>query len=346
MADEDKMHSIALGDWVREMVAAGESREEADGVIAAAARFTWWGEDCREVYGLSRREWAVLTREQSRLNPGKRTLSPAELEQRRNAAQNAGRPPKQKSEEIGEIGGIGEIGPSQREEEERDEEKREIQPVDEDARKVPAVGGFSPPSGSADFAAWAATQKDPVAVALAASGEGADKAKVYGARLRELRALKGGAEGDRLFVAECVTFHAELRAGEECRNPGAALVARLKSLREALKGGATVAPTATPPRATESEPVAAPPRETPHATAPEPPRVSVAAILAEAERRGARNHAPRRPRCVCARSRRVSRRPPALPCAGDRRGVRCVGLTPPCAPCGSSRGRRRGSGGH
>ena len=134
--------------------------------------------------------------------------------------------------------------------------KNNPKPVDEDAREVSAVGGFSPPSGSADFAAWAATQKDPVAVALAASGEGADKAKVYGARLRELRALKGGAEGARLFVAECVTFHAELRAGEECRNPGAALVARLKSLREALKGGATVAPTATPPR--EAEPAAAP----------------------------------------------------------------------------------------
>ena len=136
--------------------------------------------------------------------------------------------------------------------------KNNPMPVDEDEREVPAVGGFSPPSVSADFAAWASTQKDPVAVALAASGEGADKARNYGARLRDIRALAGRAEGDRLFVAECVTFHAELRAGEGCRNPGAALVSRLKRLREALKGGAPApaAPTATPPR--EAEPAAAP----------------------------------------------------------------------------------------
>lgn len=134
--------------------------------------------------------------------------------------------------------------------------KNNPMPVDEDAREVLAVGGFSPPSVSADFAAWASTQKDPVAVALAASGEGADKARNYGARLREIRALAGRAEGDRLFVAECVTFHAELRAGEKCRKPGAVLTERLKNLREALKGGAPAAPTASTPR--EAEPAAAP----------------------------------------------------------------------------------------
>jgi len=238
MADEDKdkMRAIMLGDWVREMVAAGESREESDAVIAAAARFTWWGEDCREVYGMTAREWAVLTREQSRLNPGKRELTPAELQQRRNAAQNAGRPPKQKS---GEIGEIGEIGLSQRGEEDEDGEKKQKRnPKIEVARETRAPSSGTSvlnPSQSSDFGTWAQLQEDPVTVALAAAGEGKGSARVFGSLLKDFRALRGKEDGTRLFVEECVSFEAEIRAGEEVRNKGAALVSRLSARREAWK---------------------------------------------------------------------------------------------------------------
>lgn len=94
-------------------------------------------------------------------------------------------------------------------------------------------------SSSSDFGTWARFQEDPVAVALRAAGEGREKAGVYGARLKALKDCRGAEEGARLFVEECVSFVAEIEAGEEVRNRGKALVARLKGLANA--------PTATRP---------------------------------------------------------------------------------------------------
>ena len=57
-------------------------------------------------------------------------------------------------------------------------------------------------------------------------------APVYGAELVTVKKARGVAEGTRAFVEECISFRRERDAGEECRNPGAALVARLRKLAE------------------------------------------------------------------------------------------------------------------
>lgn len=223
--------------------------DKADALAVSALRYALTGENA-DGPGVPSHAWAKAKGEIDLLL-ARRGANPWGCKGKPNGEPNA----EPKAEPNAPLPSSTEEGRTKREE---GRGKNNPKPVDEDAREVSAVGGFAPPSVSADFAAWASTQKDPVAVALAASGEGADKARNYGARLRDIRALAGRAEGDRLFVAECVTFHAELRAGEGCRNPGAALVSRLKRLREALKGGAPApaAPTATPPR--EAEPAAAP----------------------------------------------------------------------------------------
>lgn len=133
------------------------------------------------------------------------------------------------------------------EEEEEEEENKDTEnrrprrPVDTraPARAAPpstsTVFGISPPSASTDFASWAWAQKDPVKVALRASGEGADKAPVYGAKWRDLKSWRGEEDGRRRFVEECIAFRSELDAGEPCENPGRALVARLNKLIEDAK---------------------------------------------------------------------------------------------------------------
>ena len=244
---ETEMRSIRLGDSVREMVEAGETREEQDAVIAAAARFSWYGEDCREVYGLSAREWAVLTREQLRVNPPKRELSPAEMAQRREAAPKGGRPRKPEK--------TGETGLSQRTEGE--EEQREINPEVE----APLRTSVLIPSISSDFGTWARMQNDPVDVALKVSREGEESRRVYGWTLKECREAWGREEGARRFVEVCVDFNAECEAGEEPRNRGAALVARLRALAD---GPAVVAPAkVSPPPKVEAAPVQAEPESPP-----------------------------------------------------------------------------------
>ena len=70
-----------------------------------------------------------------------------------------------------------------------------------------------------DFAAWAWAITDPVDAALAATGEGPDKKRLYGARLKDL--------GRRGFLSIVTAFKAERDAGEEPVNPGAALNKRL-----------------------------------------------------------------------------------------------------------------------
>ncbi len=253
---ETDMRSIRLGDSVREMVEAGETREEQDAVIAAAARFSWYGEDCREVYGLSAREWAVLTREQLRVNHPKRELSPAEMAQRREAAPKGGRP--RKPEKTGETG---ETGLSQRTEGE--EEQNKINPeVEEPLRTSVLI-----PSISSDFGTWARMQGDPVEVALAASGEGDEKRRSYGARLAKLRAVKGKEEGARLFVEECAAFVAEVAAGEPVRNKGAALNKRLVDLVARLSA-APVPVEVAPAKVSPSPKVEAAPVPSEHDPAP------------------------------------------------------------------------------
>ena len=102
-------------------------------------------------------------------------------------------------------------------------------------------------------------QNDPVEVALAASGEGDEKRRSYGAHLAKLRAVKGKEEGARLFVEECAAFKAEIAAGEPVRNKGAALNKRLGDLVARLSaspGPAVVAPTkVSPPPKVEAAPV-------------------------------------------------------------------------------------------
>ena len=81
--------------------------------------------------------------------------------------------------------------------------------------------------GTSDFGAWARQQSDPVAVAIAAAGEGDSARRTFGALLKDI--------DRRDFIDECVTFVAELDAGETVKNRGAALVARLKRLRDGLR---------------------------------------------------------------------------------------------------------------
>jgi len=155
----------------------------------------------------------------------------------------------------------------------------------------------SPSSPSADFAGWALNQKDPVTVALAASGEGDGARRVYGSRLAAFRrALKDKGEGARKFIEVCIAFHAERVAGEEPRNPGAALVKQLDDTLDALLGQKK--DPATPSPRTTSEPPP-PPAEEPIA-APSPPSkdgvrrgvwIDPPTILATAQRRGARTSA-------------------------------------------------------
>lgn len=72
---------------------------------------------------------------------------------------------------------------------------------------------------AANYSAWAAMQKDPVDVALDATGEPPAKRRVYGARLKLL--------GRDRFLDTVCTFRAEVAAGESVRNLGAALTQRL-----------------------------------------------------------------------------------------------------------------------
>lgn len=138
-------------------------------------------------------------------------------------------------------------------------------------------------SSSSDFGTWARFQEDPVAVALRAAGEGREKAGVYGARLKALKDCRGAEEGARLFVEECVSFVAEIEAGEEVRNRGKALVARLKGLANA--------PTATRPA---DSPPAPNPATPPGVSAmmdwdTPPPPVAPSTVRDEAEERARRD---------------------------------------------------------
>ena len=69
------------------------------------------------------------------------------------------------------------------------------------------------------YEVWARSQKDPVDVALDATGEPPAKRRVYGARLKLL--------GRDRFLDTVCTFRAEVAAGESVRNLGAALTQRL-----------------------------------------------------------------------------------------------------------------------
>lgn len=152
-----------------------------------------------------------------------------------------------------------------------EEERRENNPKIDDAREtraptsgtsvlIPSISsdfGIHPPSPSSDFGAWARMQEDPVNVALAVSRESEKVRKVYGWTLKECREAWGREEGTRRFVEECVDFNAECEAGEEPRNRGAALVARLRTLAD---GPGMVAPSkVSPPPKVEAAPVQAEP---------------------------------------------------------------------------------------
>ena len=161
-----------------------------------------------------------------------------------------------------------------REDEDEDEEEDKNdnpKTEDDDAREtraptsgtsvlIPSISsdfGIHPPSPSSDFGAWARMQKDPVNVALAVSRESEKVRKVYGWTLKECREAWGREEGTRRFVEECVDFNAECEAGEEPRNRGAALVARLRALAD---GAGMVAPSkVSPPPKVEAAPVQAEP---------------------------------------------------------------------------------------
>ena len=124
-----------------------------------------------------------------------------------------------------------------REYEDEDKDKNDNPKTeDEDARVARAVSsvlssfGISSPSPSSDFGTWARMQGDPVEVALKASREGAASRRVYGRALQNCREAWGREEGARRFVDVCIDFNAECEAGEEPRNRGAALVARLRAL--------------------------------------------------------------------------------------------------------------------
>lgn len=80
-----------------------------------------------------------------------------------------------------------------------------------------------------NFAGWAWSLKDPVDAALAATGEGPDKSRLYGARLKDL--------GRRRFLDVVTAFKAEIDAGESVDNPGAALNRRLSEAVSAKNGG-------------------------------------------------------------------------------------------------------------
>ena len=170
--------------------------------------------------------------------------------------------------------------------------KTEDEEVRSTRAAAPDSSGFeiSPPSPSADFAGWASNQKDPVTVALDASGEGDGARRVYGSRLAALRRAFGKDEGARKFIEVCVAFHAERVAGEEPRNPGKVLVARLDALLGQKKDPATPPPS---PRTTSEPP---PPAEEPVAASSPPPKdgarrsvwIDPPTILATAQRRGAR----------------------------------------------------------
>ena len=75
------------------------------------------------------------------------------------------------------------------------------------------------------YDAWAKMQEDPVDVALDATGEGPEKRRVYGARLRKL--------GRDRFLETVCAFRAEVAAGEPVRNAGAALTKRLNDAADA-----------------------------------------------------------------------------------------------------------------
>ena len=118
------------------------------------------------------------------------------------------------------------IGAGEEENEESEGKTKENKTEEEEQSSDSGPSVFISSSiGSSDFGAWAARQTDPVAVAVAATGEGDRARRVYGAL------LKGVDKRD--FIDECVTFVAELDAGEKVRNKGAALVARLKKLATA-----------------------------------------------------------------------------------------------------------------
>lgn len=93
------------------------------------------------------------------------------------------------------------------------------------------------PAPDEDFPKWAYLQKDPVEVALCAADESRSKAGIYGSLLKKFRDRWGDAEGCKRFREECITFKAELDAGEGVNNRGAALVKRLKALVTPLPTG-------------------------------------------------------------------------------------------------------------
>lgn len=161
-------------------------------------------------------------------------------------------------------------------EDEDEDEDKDDNPKTEDedtreARPVPSGSsdfGILQPSPSSDFGAWARMQKDPVEVALAAAEESGDRPRnCYGSLLKKFRADKGREEGARLFVEECANFVAEVAAGEEVRNKGAALVARLRNIEESLAAAPAPVEVATakvsPPPKVEAAPVQAEPESPP-----------------------------------------------------------------------------------
>ena len=157
--------------------------------------------------------------------------------------------------------------------------KTETEPVNPEYENETSVSGFALKVSPADAmrARLLSGEAEAVAVALEWAGE------TGSAIFRNTLAKRRRELGPEAFTEIVLAKVAEVEAGEKAEHRG-------KVLNAALRDAAapeTSTPPAPPPREAEQEPVAAPPRETPRATAPEPPRVSVAAILAEAERRGA-----------------------------------------------------------
>ena len=232
MRDETKRHTVPLGDTFKAAFAALDfvSREKADALAAAAVRYAVAGEE-PPAKTFPPETWDAIAEETNRIR-GISNVRRAAALVRWNA----------KGDAKGDAKGM----PSREEEEEEEDTSRPIdtenrrpsRPVDTRApvRAAPPPTstdfGISPPSASTDFASWAWAQKDPVKVALRASGEGADKAPVYGAKWRDLKSWRGEEDGRRRFVEECIAFRSELDAGEPCENPGRALVARLNKLIE------------------------------------------------------------------------------------------------------------------
>lgn len=252
------------------------SPNDADAFAAAVWRYAETGEK-PPPETVAPDDWAAVPPEVERIEAA-RNAGRKGGEAGKGVSRNAGNRNASKTIAKSIAESIAESKPTRgREDEDEDEEEdKNENPKTEDedtreARPVPSGSsdfGILQPSPSSDFGAWARMQKDPVEVALAAAEESGDRPRnCYGSLLKKFRADKGREEGARLFVEECANFVAEVAAGEEVRNKGAALVARLRNIEESLAAAPAPVEVATakvsPPPKVEAAPVQAEPESPP-----------------------------------------------------------------------------------